>query len=95
MKTVIASYLAENKDLQVYKQVFEEINKERPHVFPAEQEALLAQFSEVAGASSETFSKLNNADLEFPFIKDEDGEEVQLTHGRYSRFLESEDPTCT
>ena len=55
----------------------------------------MAQFSEVAGASSDTFGKLNNADLEFPFIKDEDGNEVQLTHGRYSRFLESEDPSCT
>ena len=29
--------------------------------------------------------------LEFPSIKDEDGNEVQLTHGRFSRFLESED----
>ena len=91
-ETVIASYLAENKDLQVYRQLLEEINKERPHVLPKEQEALLAQFSEVAGASSDTFGKLNNADLEFPFIKDEDGNDVQLTHGRYSRFLESEDP---
>lgn len=91
-ETVIASYLAKNKDLQVYKQLLEEINKERPHVLPKEQEALLAQFSEVAGASADTFGKLNNADLEFPFIKDEDGNDVQLTHGRYSRFLESEDP---
>ena len=31
--------------------------------YPKEQEALLAQFSEVAGASSDTFGKLNNADL--------------------------------
>ncbi len=91
-ETVIAGYLAKNKDLQVYKQLLEEINKERPHVLPKEQEALLAQFSEVAGASADTFGKLNNADLEFPFIKDEDGNDVQLTHGRYSRFLESEDP---
>ena len=32
---------------------------------------------------------LNNADLAFPTIKDENGEEVQITHGRYTRFLES------
>lgn len=91
-ESVIASYLVENKGLQVYRQLLEEINKERPHVLPKEQEALLAQLSEVAGASADTFGKLNNADLEFPSIKDEDGNEVQLTHGRYSRFLESEDP---
>ncbi|SDM46048.1 oligoendopeptidase F [Psychrobacillus sp. OK028] len=91
-ESVLADYLAENKNLQVYRQLLEEINKERPHVLPKEQEALLAQFSEVAGASSDTFGKLNNADLEFPTIKDEDGNDVQLTHGRFSRFLESEDP---
>ncbi|MEK4522839.1 oligoendopeptidase F [Psychrobacillus sp. FSL W7-1457] len=90
-ETVLGNYLKENNDLQVYKQMLEEINKERPHVLPKEQEALLAQFSEVTGASADTFGKLNNADLEFPFIKDENGNEVQLTHGRYSRFLESED----
>lgn len=87
----LSSYLDENKELQVYRQLLEEINKERPHVLPKEQEALLAQFSEVAGASSDTFGKLNNADLEFPYITDADGNEVQLTHGRFSRFLESED----
>ncbi|WP_277586418.1 oligoendopeptidase F [Psychrobacillus antarcticus] len=91
-ESVIAGYLAENKELQLYRQLLEEINKERPHVLPKEQEALLAQLSEVAGASSDTFGKLNNADLEFPSIKDEDGNDVQLTHGRFSRFLESEDP---
>ncbi|MER2260665.1 MAG: oligoendopeptidase F [Psychrobacillus sp.] len=90
-ETILEKYLNENNDLQVYRQMLEEINKERPHVLAKEQEALLAQFSEVAGASADTFGKLNNADLEFPYIKDEDGNEVQLTHGRYSRFLESGD----
>ena len=53
---------------------------------------LLAQLSEVTGSSSETFSMLNNADLTFPTVKDENGEEVELSHGRYIRFLESDDP---
>ena len=35
---------------------------------------------------------LNNADLTFPKVKDEDGEEVELSHGRYTGFLESDDP---
>ena len=54
---------------------------------PAEQEALLAEASEVLGASGNTFGMLNNADLEFPSIKDENGEEVEVTHGRFTRFL--------
>ena len=33
----------------------------------------------------------NNADIKFPFVKDEDGEEVEVTKGRYIKFLESKD----
>lgn len=84
-------FIEESDGLKLYRQAIEEVNAQRPHVLPAEQEALLAQFSEVAGSSSETFGMLNNADLEFPMIKDENGEETQLTHGRYTTFLESGD----
>ena len=42
-------------------------------------------------SSSNTFGMLNNADLKFPSIKGEDGEEIEITHG-YIQFLESEDP---
>lgn len=87
----VVSYVSEHEELGLYKQVLKEINEMRPHVLPAEQEALLAQVSEVTNASSETFSMLNNADLEFPTIKDENGDDLELTHGRYSRFLENED----
>ena len=58
--------VTEDESLRLYKQEFEETNKQRPHVLPAEQEALLAQLSEVTGSSSETFSMLNNADLNIP-----------------------------
>ena len=87
----LKSYVEQEEGLQIYRQHLEEINKERPHVLPAEQESLLAQLAEVTGSSTETFMMLNNADLEFPYIKDENGEDIQLTHGRYVNFLESSD----
>ncbi|WP_282140053.1 oligoendopeptidase F [Cytobacillus oceanisediminis] len=87
----IAGFLEEKKELQLYKHSLEEINLQRPHVLSAEQESLLAQASEVLGASSNTFGMLNNADLEFPSIKDENGEDVEITHGRFIRFLESDE----
>jgi oligoendopeptidase F len=87
----INAFLEEKEELKVYKHSLEEINLQRPHVLSAEAESLLAQASEVFGASSNTFGMLNNADLEFPSIKDENGEEVEITHGRYIRFLESDD----
>lgn len=85
------SFLNEKEELKLYQHSLEEINRQRPHVLTAEQEALLAEASEVLDASGNTFSTLNNADLEFPCIKDENGVEIEVTHGRFSRFLESAD----
>lgn len=87
----IKSFLQEKAELKVYEQALDDINRARPHVLSATEEALLAEASEVLDASSSTFGMLNNADLTFPTIKDENGEEVEITHGRYIRFLESED----
>ncbi|WP_102261884.1 oligoendopeptidase F [Mesobacillus jeotgali] len=87
----IKGFLNEKEELKLYEHALEEINLQRPHVLSAEEEALLAQASEVMSSPSNTFGMLNNADLEFPSIKDENGEEVEITHGRYIRFLESED----
>ncbi len=89
----INDYVASYEPLQLYKQSLKELNIGRPHILSATEEQLLAQMSEVTGASSDTFSKLNNADLQFPKIKNEDGEEVRITHGSYISFLESKDRT--
>ena len=81
----------EREELRLYEQALAEINRQRPHVLPAEQEALLAEASEVLRVPADTYGMLNNADLEFPVIKDENGEEVEITHGRFISFLESRD----
>lgn len=87
----IQQFLKEYKELELYQLTLDEINRQRPHILSAKEEALLAQASEVTSSASNTFGMLNNADLTFPTIKDENGEEVEVTHGRYSRFLESGD----
>ena len=88
----LKGFLNEKEELKLYEHSLEEINLQRPHVLPAEQEALLAEASEALGAAENTFGMLNNADLEFPSIKDENGVEVEVTHGRFTTFLESADP---
>lgn len=92
-EATLQKFLKENKELQLYKHAIDEINLQRGHILSSEQEALLAQASDVLHASSNTFGMLNNADLEFPTTKDENGEEVQISHGNFIRFLESKDRT--
>ena len=89
-EATLNSYVENYEPLALYKQSLKEVNLGRPHVLSADKEELLAQMAEVSGASGSTFSALNNADLEFPKIKGEDGEEFQLTHGNYIMQLESD-----
>src|SRR5699024_9243244 len=84
----ILAYL-EMEDLAVYNHYVKQIIANRSHVLPAEQEALLAAAGEIFSSPSSTFAVLNNADLEFPIIKGEDGEDVQLSHGVYGKLMES------
>ena len=87
----ITQFIGENEELQVYRHALEKLNKKRPFILSEKEEKLLAQASEVLGASANTFGMLNNEDLEFPAIKDENGEEVKVTHGRYTKLMESHD----
>ncbi|MFC7442777.1 oligoendopeptidase F [Laceyella putida] len=87
----IEKFLAENEELRLYGHALERLNKKRPHVLSEKEEAILAQAADALNASSTTFGMLNNADLEFPTIVDEDGDTVQITHGRYIKLMESSD----
>ncbi|MEW5323007.1 oligoendopeptidase F [Geobacillus thermoleovorans] len=90
-ETRLRTFLEQYEPLRLYAHALDEITRQRPHVLSAEEEAILAQAAEVMQAASNTFSALNNADLKFPAIIDENGEEVEVTHGRFIRFLESTD----
>jgi oligoendopeptidase F len=75
--------------LSKYKRTLEEMLRQKPHILSKQEEALLAQVGNLSQAPSTIFGMINNADMKFPKIKDENGEEVELTHGRYVQFLES------
>lgn len=87
----LKTFLEEKKELQLYQKTIDEILRQKAHVLSEREEYLLSEVSEALQTASQTFGMLNNADLKFPFIKDENGEEVELTHGRYIRFMESRD----
>lgn len=79
----------ENPILKPYKFTLVEMKREKAHVLSKAEEALLAQVGNLSQAPQTIFGMLNNADLKFPKIKDENGNEVELTHGSYIQFLES------
>ena len=82
-------FLAEEPKLQPYKHFFDKLLQNKEHVLSQREEELLAGAGEIFGAASETFAILDNADIVFPYVQDEDGNEVQLSHGVYMRLVES------
>ncbi|WP_224722745.1 oligoendopeptidase F [Paenibacillus vietnamensis] len=78
-----------DESLAKFRHTLEEMRRQKAHVLSKNEEALLAQVGNVSSAPGTIFGMLNNADLKFPKVKNEQGEEVELTHGRYIQFLES------
>lgn len=87
----LQKYKAEKEELEFFNHFFDNILRQKEHYLSAAEEKILALAGEVTQSSENIFSMLNNADLEFPLIKDENNEELRLTHGRYIDLLKKED----
>lgn len=87
----LRGFMEENKGLKLYKKFLEDILRQREHLLSPREESILAQMGEVGNAPQKTFSMLNNADLTFPTIKDENGKDIEITHGNFIPLMESKD----
>jgi oligoendopeptidase F len=83
--------MEEVEGLALYRHYFNEIMRQKQHILSDREEELLALSAEIAEAPSDIFTMFNNADIKFGTIRDENGEEVEVTKGRYTKFLESRD----
>ena len=82
--------MLKEEGLQVYKTYFGRLLRKKEHILSKEMEELLAGVDEVAEGAKDTFMMFNNADIKFPTITGEDGEPVEITHGKYIKLLESQ-----
>ena len=87
----IFEYIEKNDSLKDYKQYFNDLFRQKKHILDSETEELISKVKKFSSGASEIFSVFNNVDLKFPTIKDEKGNEVKLTHSKFSLFLESMD----
>jgi len=86
----IEKFLEEEPKLQVYRQYFENMIRQREHVLTRELEEVLASVGELAEGPKDIFSMFNNADIRFPEIEGEDKTPVEVTHGRFISLLQSQ-----
>lgn len=87
----LLSYVNSDKELSVYMFSIKENLRQKEHILSEKEEQILAMSAEISDIGGDVFTMFNNADIKFPYIKDEEGEEIEVTKGRYIAFLESKD----
>jgi len=87
----LRGFLDAEPGLALYEHHLDELLRQRPHVRSTEVETLLAQSHEVSRTPDNVYTMLTNADIKFPTIVDEQGNEVELSHARYNQLRESQD----
>lgn len=87
----LKSFLETNYELALYRHHLEDITRVRKHILSAEMEKIVAMTEEMASGPGQIFDMIDDADIKYPVIKDENGNDVELTKGRYFRFVQGKD----
>ena len=87
----ILAYIDATPGLGIYRFAICDTMRQKAHILTQAEENILAQMSEITGATNDIFTMLNNADIKFGTIIDEDGDETEVTHGNFIKFMESHD----
>lgn len=87
----LQGFFKEDPKLEKYQLLIDRIWRRKEHTLSAAGEEILAKTYEMATAPDDIFSMFNDADAKFGTIRDENGKEVELTHGRFGGFMESSD----
>src|SRR5688572_8639561 len=87
-KKTLEQYLAA-KEIAPFKLILERIIRFQPHTLSPREEEILAMQGEMAGAASKAFRQLLDADMKFGLVKNEKGQEVELSNSTYSLLLVS------
>lgn len=85
---VLKTYIQEEKGLAYYEKDLLESFRYKKHILSKEQEEILSRLGESLSVPSSTFGMIDNADIRFGEVTNEDGEKVELTRGMYAKLME-------
>jgi len=85
----LKTFLAGDPKLATYKFYLDDIIRRKAHIKSPEVEEVLALAAPVTNGPTNIFNMIDNTDVKYPNIKDENGQEIELTRGRASQIMES------
>ncbi len=86
----IDKFVKEDKALEIYRHMLDQILRAAPHTLDAEGEGIVAQFGLATDAASSVYDILSNADMPWPTVKLSDGTEIKLDQAAYTKYRASD-----
>jgi len=90
-RSTLSEMVESEPRLAEYEHFFDDILRAKPHTRSPEIENLLAEMSEVTGASGEIYEMLTNADMSFPTVETPDGEATEITLNNFTTLQKHPD----
>ena len=87
--SLIEEYISKNKKLEIYRRALENLFRFKEHILSEKEEKILSDASEAFKTSTNAYDAIDNVDIKFDKIKNENNEEVELTPYNYGGFLSS------
>jgi oligoendopeptidase F len=87
----VNNWLKTAPELDVYRHYLENMLRTKEHTLSEGEERILAMSGNITRAPSDIFRQIDNSDMSWGTVVDENGQEVQLTRQRYALFTESLD----
>jgi oligoendopeptidase F len=87
----LKKYIEETQGMSYFERDLYEAYRYKKHVLTKEKEEVLALMGEALSAPGNIFGMLNNADIKFGLITNDDGEKVELTRGMFTQLIKNED----
>lgn len=85
----LEEFLSINQELAVYRHYLDDVRRSKKHILSPELERVIAMTGEISNSPHQIFSMLDNADIQYPSIISESGDQVKLTKGRFLKYMQS------
>ena len=86
----LSSFITKKPELKEYEHYLLSLMRRQKHILSKAEEEILAKTGNFSNTAEDIFAMINDADMTFGDITDENGQKVTLTKGRYSKYMESE-----
>ena len=87
----IIEYIEQEKGLQTYRHLLMNQIRQRPHILSESEEKLLSAFGNVSQGLEDVHNMLDNVDIKFGKIKDENDQDIELTMAKFAQLRDHPD----